>query len=283
MQLLPEIAKISRIHVDAITVASNGGKIPRRIWVATDASFGAQSGCTAPTYFWPIPEDDGPPMQDTTFTPNYCLGLLEESVRDWQNPGTWKVWRKLEMQTDTMGSATVAVVMTVDGTMSAPFDNVTAGFSQSPKDWHYFTNASNTAVGQSSKLSYRAGPSVLDTTQTQVVRSVVERGTARPRSADVITVRVMIADHLQDRHHGEMRDGQTMLSDLRQFGLSQNPFPLVDLVGATYPVVVQPDIEEIEEYQGSDMPSELIATVKIGVLDASWPVAKQVPFNPFGR
>jgi hypothetical protein len=288
MQLLPETCKISRIHVDAITAASNGARIPRRIWVATDASYGAQAGCTAPTYFWPIPEDDGPPFADSSFSPNYCAqAVLEESQHDWDAPGTWKVWRKLEVYAESVGGSPIPLQVNtiIDGTMAAAFDSsgIFFGSSGPPKDFHYFTNANNTAVGQASRLSYLSSALTFATIgQTPIYRAFVERGNVRPRTADTITAKVRIADTVQDRNGGQMRAGSAMLQDLRTFALSSNPFPLVDLTGATLPILVIPPIQEEEAYQGGSDYPEIVATVKLAVLDASWPTSRATPVNPRG-
>lgn len=280
-----QATKISRLHVDSITTTSGGSRIPRRMWAATDASFGAQTGCTAPIYFWPIPENDGPPAQDLTFSPNFAPNAyMEHGRKDWDAPGTWKVWRKLEVMSDTLGSSALPLQVKhiVDGTMNAAL--VRSGqFTTPVKDFDYFTNASNNAVGQRSQLTYLSSVPTASLCPTPLYRALVERGSERPRSADTIAARVRIADGLSDHDGDTLRNAQTMLTELREFALSSNPYPLIDLVGATMPIVVLPPIDEAEAYQeGADYP-EIVATVKIGVLDASWPVSQQVPFNPRGR
>ncbi len=285
MQAFAETCKISRIHVDAITAASSGAQIPRRIWVATDATFGAQTGCTAPTYFWPIPNNDGDPNSDPTFSANYSVnqGYIEHPVSDWGNPTTWKVWRKVEVWWENQSNYQVVPQMVLDGSGSSQFTTTplpgSAQQNQS-KVFAYFKNTSNDGIGQGGQFGLivnasldGAGRGINNT----VIRAATVRGTTRPRSNDIITAKVHIADGLRDRHGGEMRPGQTMLTELRLMALGANPFALVDLVGATYPVVVQPTIEEQEVYQGGETIPDLVAAVKIGVLDASWPVAYTNP------
>lgn len=289
MQLFPETVKVTRLHVDAVTAASDGTKIPRRIWVATDASFGSQTGCTAPLYYWPIPDDDGPPFADMTFSSNPCTdAVLEESERNWLNPSSWKVWRKLEAYADGVGSAGIPlqVKAIVDATMTATMDtggqffaSGNSALGSSTKDFHYFTNADNDAVGQAARFTFLSSASG---GPTPVWRSFVERGVVRSRSADIIEAKVRIADGIRDRMGGTMRPGKAMMADLRAFGKSSNPFPLVDLTGATVPVTVSAAIDEEETYQVGDENPEIIATIRMAVPDASWSTAIATELHPGG-
>lgn len=283
MQLFNETAKISRIHVDNITVTSGGVPIPRRVWAATDASFGSQTGCTAPMYMWPIPVADELPFGDPTFSANYCsMGYMEQSLTDSDVPGVWKAWRKLETWQEAFGghaaSTYIAIGAVIDNTLSSTLDATV--FLQRPKDWHYFQNNNNDAIGQALMLTMEFHSPNSDS--TPVLRSVVGHSAYRPRIAEVVAAKVRIADGIRDRQGGEMRPGATQLDELDTMSRASNPFPLTDLVGRTYPVIVLPGVDQEEGYQdGSDYP-EIMATVKMGLLDASWNAAPAVPFHPDG-
>ncbi len=277
------VCKVSRIHVDSITTASDGTQIPRRIWVATDASFGAQAGCTAPIYFWQIPRGDEQPFADSSFSPNYAVqAWLEHPVTDWGAPGTWKVWRKVETWSETIGSSVLPgqESLVVDGTMNAGWVSGGDQVTTTPKFTGYLSNASQTAIGQSGQFQFLS--TCFSGMATPVWRSHIIRGSERPRSNDTITAKLRVADNMHDRQGNEMRDSRTQLAELRSFALSSNPYALVDLTGATVPVVVLPPVEEQETYQqGSDNP-ELVVTLKMGVLDASWSPGSFTPVNPHG-
>jgi hypothetical protein len=298
MQVFPG-AKIGRIHVDQITASSGGNQIPQRLWVAMDATYGAQANCTTGLYYWPIPKANGNPLSDPTFSPNYYpFGIIEQSVTDSAVPSIWKVWRKVETWTEGAGASTNAdsaastsltIGALLDGTMLATFDSQT--YSQKPKDFHYFKNANNDAVAMSARFQMRltGGASwntglapTGGTASTPVVRAMVGHNAFRPRIAEQVTAKVRIADRIEDRQGNEMRPGATMLDELDTMSRSSNPFPLTDLVGRTYPVLVLPGVDEEEAYQvGSDYP-EIMATVKLGIIDASWNAAPSAPFHPDG-
>lgn len=298
MQALPGV-KISRIHIDQVTVPSGGHPgISQRMWVGAEGSFGLAAGATGATYFWPIPKGNGHPLADAAFSGNSCLfGLIEQSVTDSDVPGVWKLWRKMETwlegvgkdsaaASDSSASASIEVNMMLDGTMAATFDSTL--YFQKPKDWHYFDNTNNDAIANSALTAIKlnagwhfqgAGGSG---NSMPVVHALVGHNVFRPRIAEQITARVRIADGVQDRFGNEMRPGAVMLDELDTMSRASNPFPLVDLVGRAYPVVVLPGVDEEEAYQGADDYPEVMATVKLGVIDASWNAAPTVPFHPDG-
>jgi hypothetical protein len=269
--------------VDNITLTSGGTQIPQRMWIATDGTFGAQAGCTAGLYFWPIPYGDETPFADTNFSPNYCpQGYLEQSITDSETPGTWKTWRKIETWTEGQGafgaSTNVIIGAVLDNTMSASFDSTV--YSQKPKDWHYFKNTNNDAIGLQAQLSLQLNTAA--TGSTPIVHTVVGHNLFRPRIAEIITAKARIADGIEDRQGGQMRDGASMLNELETFSKSSNPYPLIDLAGRTLPIVVMPGVDEEETYQDVDDYPEIVATVKLGIIDASWNAAPAIPFHPDG-
>jgi hypothetical protein len=85
----------------------------------------------------------------------------------------------------------------------------------------------------------------------------------------VIQAQTRIADDLQDRNGTPMRPAAVMLQELRAMADGATPRKLVDLAGATSWVAVLPPIEEAESWQeGVDTP-EVVAGVRMAVLNFS--------------
>ncbi len=122
-------------------------------------------------------------------------------------------------------------------------------------------------TGQSIALSlesFSASPAY-----TPVYRSIVLRGALRPKSVDTVSAGVRIADGVRDRQGRPMRQGATMLAELRGYAQSGTPQKLIDLAGATSWVAVMAPIDEQEAYQVGDENPEVAAVVKMAVLDFS--------------
>lgn len=270
MQLLPHTAKINRIHFDSITNASGQyTEIPSRMWIATEASFGALTNATAPLYVAPVPRLNQNPLTDLSFTPNYCgSARIDFPFTDWQMPGVYKIFRSLEIYADNLASgAQYANVWAIIDNGSRQY---VGQANQSPKSTLYFPGDNGTFMsGIAIQLSIESY--TFSSTITPVYRSVVLRGPVTPRSVDVVTAVVHIADGLPDRFGNEMRDGATMISELRSLGdplqTGRNPVMMQDLAGATQWVRVLPSIEEQEIHQAGDRPLEVAATIRLACLD----------------
>lgn len=269
MQLLPSVCKVNRIHVDGVSTTSGGVSVPPRMWVATEASFGAQTGCTAPTYWWTIPTGDNNPIADMTFSANYCGSMrLDMGQSNWQIPSVPKVWRALEVIADNLlsGSQYIDVYYTVDGGSRLLLGTAT----QSPRSVLYFpglNNPNNNAFIRGNAIAISLESFTASLNVTPVVRSVVPHGFARPTLSKQVVAKVHIADGLLDRRGSEMRPGATMLSELHLMEISDSPQLLTDLTGAQSWVAVIPPIQEEEVYQGGSDYPDLVATVKMAVMD----------------
>ena len=102
LQRFPHQTKISRLHIDGITAASGGVRIPNRMWALTDASI--DTGGTAPIYFWPIPTLDGNPLAPSpAFSTNYIgSARMDLGSVDWGAPSTPKFYRSVEIWADSL-------------------------------------------------------------------------------------------------------------------------------------------------------------------------------------
>lgn len=269
LQKLPHAAKISRIHVDSISTASGGQTIPQRIWVATDATFGAAPGGTAPLYQWPVPYGDDNPVNITTFSANYCgSARIDFGLSNWDMPSTTKVFRSIEITADNLASGAqwIDVYYTIDGTPRTLLGTATV----SPKTTLFFPGLNNKpgqgfARGVNSIISLESFTASFNI--CPITRSVVIRGTARPPAADEIQATVAIGDNISDRRGNRMRPGATMMAELRQMAQSDQPARLMDLTGAGFWVAVRNPIAEQEVYQGGENNPEIAATVKMAVMD----------------
>ena len=270
LQLLPHTAKINRIHFDSITNASGQySEIPTRMWVSTDASFGAQTNATAPLYVAPVPRLNQNPLTDLSFTPNYCgSARIDFPYTDYQMPGVYKLYRTVEVYADNLlsGAQYADVWATIDNGNRQYIGRA----QQSPKSTLYFPGDNGTFLsGIAIQLSIESY--TFSSTVTPVYRSVVLRGPVIPRSVDVVPAVVHSADGLIDRFGNEMRDGATMISELRNLADpmqgGRNPVLLQDLAGATQFVRVLPSIEEQEIHQVGDRPLEVAATIRLACLD----------------
>lgn len=271
MQKLPHVAKGHRIHFDGITNASGQyTEISTRMWVATEASYGAAQG-TAPLYVASVPRLNQNPLTDTTFTGNYFgSARIDFPYTDWQMPGVYKIFRSVEVYADNLatGAQWCDVWCHIDNS-----SRMFIGRAQtSPKTTLYFPGDNGTFLsGIALRLSLESYTA--SSTITPVYRSVVVRGPVCPRPVDVVTAVVHIADRLQDRFGNEMRDGATMISELRRLAdpLQQvqppRPVLLQDLAGATQWVKVLPSLEEQELHQAGDRPLEVAATIRLACLD----------------
>lgn len=283
MQLLPDTVKIHRIHLDAISNASGQyHEMPGRMWIATEASFGAQTGATAPLYIAPMPRLNQNPLLDPAFTANYCgSARIDFSYTDMQMPGVLKVFRSVELWADNLqsGAQYCDVWATVDNGSRMYIGRAT----QSPKSTIYFPGDRGTFVGgvniKLSLESYTASFNV-----TPVYRSVVLRGPVRPHSIDVCTAQTWIADGLKDRLGNEMRPGADMITELRALGdpsqMGNNPVQLTDIAGATQWVVVLPSIAEVEFRQDGERNPEIMATVKMACLDFTQSSGPAIAYQP---
>jgi hypothetical protein len=266
-QRLPHIVKPHRLHFDSITVASGGRQIPNRLWVLTAASI--NPGGTAPVYWMPVPTVNGNPLApNPVFSPNYCgSARIDLGSVDWGAPGTPKIYRSVEVWADNLASGAQwgRVYYQVDNEATRHLLGTTA---RSPKHTLYFPSGEGAFVtGQSIALSLESFTASFGI--TPIYRSIVLRGALQPRSVDLITAVVRIADNVRDRQGATMRSGATMLRELRDLGnpdLTPQAVQLIDLAGATQYVKVLGRIEEQEVYQqGMDEP-EIAATLRIAVL-----------------
>lgn len=270
MQLLPHTAKIHGLHFDTVTNASGQyNEIPSRMWVPTEASWGSQANATAPLYVAPVPRLNQNPLTDLSFTPNYVgSARIDFPFTDWQMPGVYKIFRSVEVYADNLLSG--AQYCDVWATIDAGSRLYVGRASDSPKSTLYFPGDSGTFMsGVAIQLSLESF--TFSSMTTPVYRSVVLRGPVVPRSVDVVTAVVHIADGLMDRNGNTMRDGATMISELRSLAdplqSGRNPVMLQDLAGATQWVRVLPSIEEQEIHQIGDRPLEVAATIRLACLD----------------
>lgn len=284
MQLLPHTAKINRIHFDAITNASGQyTEIPSRLWVSTEASFGALTNATAPLYVAPVPRLNQNPLTDLAFTPNYCgSARIDFPFTDWQMPGVFKIFRSLEIYADNLASG--AQYADVWATVDAGARTYVGRANQSPKSTLYFPGDNGTFLsGIAIQLSIESY--TFSSLITPVYRGVVLRGPVTPRSVDVVTAVVHISDEVRDRFGNEMRDGATMIQELRNLAdpyiSGRNPIMMLDLAGATQWVRVLPSIEEQEIHQAGDRPLEVAATIRLACLDFTQSSGDApMPFTP---
>ncbi len=292
--------KVRHLHVDGITTASNGQTIPRRIWASTDASWGAQSGGTAPVFFWQIPEDDANPVLSPAFTPNFMGSAQYESpYDDWQAPGTPKVWRQANVNggfislfddRTTLGwsnyGALVALPLALGdpnggclATLSYVIDNQTTIQLPNLQANMYFT-ASSVPGSQSSDgfeiawhLDSAKLPSVGGTSRWPIYRSLVGRGLVTPPVAETIDVRVELGR--PDKRGGKTRPAGLQATELRGFAEGSSAVQLIDLNGNTQFVKVIGPIEEEEYWQQAGDSSnqsgsfEVIAGFKMAILNYS--------------
>jgi hypothetical protein len=269
LQRLPHVARVHRIHFDGITTNSaNNALLPNRAWIATDATT-ALNG-TAPVYYWPIPaNNDNPILEALPFSANYTgSARIDLGSTDWGAPATPKVWRSVEVWAENLASGAIYgdVYYTVDSGTRTLLGRV----QDSPRSILYFPTedaGGSFVTGQSIALSLESFTGSVNT--TPVYRSLVLRGALRARSSSVIEARVRVADDLQDRNGTPMRPAAVMLQELRAMADGATPRRLVDLAGATSWVAVLPPIEETELWQeGVDTP-EIVAGVRMAVLDFS--------------
>jgi hypothetical protein len=281
MQRLPSMSKVRRLYVDGITVSSGGLRpVSPRMWVLTEPSVNLPSGsgatatinltATAPIYFIPTPPMNGNPLAVyPVFSPNYVgSARIDLGAVDWGAPGTPKLYRAVEVWADNLASAAqwADVYYTIDNGTRTKLGTT----AKSPKDTLYFpSNTGSFLTGQSIALSLESFTASAGV--TPIYRSIVLRGALQPRSVDLITAVVQIADDLRDRQGAPMRSGATMLQELRDFG---NPdvnglqaHQLIDLAGATSYVKLLGRVEEREIYQPGNEEPAVAATVRMAVLD----------------
>lgn len=269
---LPHPSKIHRIHFDGITAASGGTSVPQRLWIATEASYGAQTGATAPVYFMPVPRANDNPLADTSFTANYAgSARMDLGIDDWDAPVAHKLFKTVEVHADNLasGSRYADVYYSLDGGVPAYLGRANV----SPVSRIPFTASDDHFIGgQSLALSLR---SFCTTPQTSpVYRKVVARAAARGVPSDEITAVVHIADNVSDRDGVPIpRSGAVMLQELHALANGapgspgQSPVRLTDLAGATSWVVVIPPVDEQEVLSVGDESMEVAATVRMAVLD----------------
>ncbi len=268
LQRLPHTTKISRIHFDSITTASGGVKIPNRCWVLTDPNIDTSG--TAPIYYWPVPVNNGNPlMPSPAFSPNYVgSAFMALGATDWGAPGTPKIFREVEVWADNLNWTCqyCNIYYSVDNEATR---HHLSTFGKSPYAYAPFPSAEGSFItGQSIELfleSFTCSAGI-----TPIYHAVVLRGALQPRSVDMVTAVVRVADNLTDRQGQKMRSGATMLQELRDFG---NPdrqglqaHQLIDLAGATEWVKVLGPVEEQEVWQQGAEEPEIAATVKMAVL-----------------
>jgi hypothetical protein len=241
--------------------------------------------------------NDEDPFSDPSFISNtYAVGSLEMGVVDGGSPNSIKLWRKAEVWQEGLGydpelaatygdvsaSVTINVGGLLDNTVNTSIGN--AVIVGKPKDTAYFTQGASQALGLQAQFLVVLNPAgnalTQDTKTTPGLRALAIRSTVRPRFNDVITAKVRISDGMSDRQGTPLRDANAMLADLRGFAKAGNAFPITDVSGTIFPGVVIPPLDEQETYQGGSDYPDIIATVKIGVLDASWPNSVQVPIFP---
>ena len=267
MHRFPHIAKVSRLHIDGITVSSGGGRlIPNRLWALMDATIEVTG--TAPIYYMPIPlGNDNPLNADPVFSANYCgSARLDFPATNRNQAGVYSVFRSVEVNAELFlsGAQYADIYYTVD----AGARTLLGRAQTSPKSTIYFPSSQgNFITGQSIALSLESF--TMSTNITPVYRSVTLRGALAPKSVDYIRALVRIADNLPDRHGGPMRPGAVMLQELRDMAATAQPYQLSDLVGAESWVKVLNPIDEDEQYhQGDDNP-EVLATLRMAVMSFS--------------
>jgi hypothetical protein len=269
LQRLPSVTRVSRLYVDGAAYASGTVQMPVRIWALTDATVGGNMTGTAPVYFQRIPLHNGAPIvSDGVFSANYVgSGRVDLGATDWGAPGVPKVYRSAEVWADNLASGAryADVYYTIDSSASRA---LLGRVQTSPKSTLYFGTGTGSGfvTGQSIALSLQSYIATQFDT-TPIYRSVVLRGALRPRSVDVITAQVRIADGIRDRRGTAMRSGTAMLSELRSLATQAAPVQLIDLAGATSWVTVQAPVDEQETYQVGDENPEIIATVRLAVMD----------------
>lgn len=262
----PHTSRPQRLHVDGITTSSGGlRQVPNRMWAATDPSIGDVSG-TAPLYYWPIPPLNGNPLANPiAFSANYVgSARMDLGSVDNRAPATPKVYRSVEIQAENFASGYVYanVYYTLDGTGPR---TLLGQANVSPRSVLYFpSTVGSFTTGYAIELSIES----FTATQalTPIYRSMVLRSTLRPRSVDVITAVLDLADHTSDRQGAPMRPGAVQLGELRALAIQAAPVSLVDLAGATQIVEVLAPISEQEVYQAGQDNPYVAATVKMAVL-----------------
>ncbi len=157
-----------------------------------------------------------------------------------------------------------------------------AMLTPSPKAFVYWNNSLNSAVSQQAQIGWGfQAQATGGQLNPPLMHSVVARSAFRPLTADTITCQIRCFDNDKDREGAPMPPAENQIQALRSQAKQSNPTSFVDIVGVTTPALTQPPIEEKEVYQGGNDYPELVATVKLGVLDASWagPIAGYFPPN----
>lgn len=274
LQKLPHVAAIGRIHFDGITTNSAGQEIGTRCWVACDLDL----ALTAPLYVWPIPSQDGNPLaSNSLFTPIYVgSARIDLGQTDWGAPSTLKRYRSVDVYAENVGSGAGSwdMFFGIDGAECSYWvgDSQTAVVIGNKRTVYFDPNVtSGPLTGYSIELSLRSW--CYSTNLSPVYRAIVLRGALLPKSVDMITAVVRIADGLRDRQGAEMRSGATMLQELRDMGNPQKqeriPYQLIDLAGATSYVKVLGRVEESESYQQGEDTPEIAAVLRMAVLSFS--------------
>lgn len=264
---LPDTAKVHRLHLDSITVASGGSpEVSTRFWIATEASFGALTAATSPLYYYQIPRGHANPLGgDPLFSANYAASARLDYGRDDRSaPDTLKVLRRTEVNTDAStflsGSRYADVYYALDGGARTLLGRA----QTSPKSVLYYPSGDGSFVTcydfEISLDSFSSTPA-----SSPVYRSVVTHGAFLSQGADSITAVVDISGRRADRMGTPMRSAAMQLAELRALP-GGAPVSLLDLTGAQNWVNVLRSIEESETYQeGSDEP-EVAATIRMAVL-----------------
>jgi hypothetical protein len=182
---------------------------------------------------------------------------------DWGAPGTPKVFRSVEVWADALASGAQYGDLYYDVDRSGSW-TLLGRAQTSPKTTLYFPAGEGTWVsGQSIELSLRSFTA--SAAYTPVYRSIILRGALRPKSVDIISAVVRIADNVADREGITMRPGATMLAELRDMAALDSPVRLVDLAGGNAWVNVLQPVSEQETYQKGDENPEIAATIKLAV------------------
>lgn len=267
LQRLPLAARVHRVHFDGITSSSGGTQLPNRFYVATDGS--AVNGDSR-LYYHLVPfGHNNPLLTDFGFSANYCgSARMDLGYADWGMPSTPKVFRSVDVWADNLDDQHWGLLYyTVDGGARTLLGTV----NTSPKTTVYFptTMSGGFVTGQTAALSLESYIASGHTATTPIYRAIVLRGAIRPRSIDMITAVVDVADETVNRMGTPMRPGASQLQELRDLAVQAAPVQLVDLAGATSWVQVLAPVEEMEVYQEGNRNPYLAATVKLAVLSFS--------------
>ena len=268
MQLLPNAARVHRLHFDGVTKQSDGTlPIPTRMWVATDATYAADNVGTAPLYFFDIP------MNYDNFMTGSGPAILAETLgsmridfgaTDRGAPAVSKLYRKVEVWADGLVSG--GIYADVYYTLDQRTRTLLGRAQTSPVSHLYFPAvAGSFALGRQIQMSVESFTFSL--TSTPVYRSVILRGAIQADVVPVIHAQTSVADGIRDRSGQEMRPGQTQIEELRSMAdPSYGPVMLTDLLGATSVVRVLPPLEESEVYQQGDENPQVSVGVRMAVL-----------------